>query len=80
MRIYQVYDSSDPAGSDSFHPSLGSVLNHLMNTYGFRPKIVFTNDIWEREVGDSMTVYVWRHNIGSSATAVCEAITTLPNR
>ena len=80
MRVYQIYDSGDPASSDHFAPCLGNAESHIKQVYGFRPKIKFDDDgIWRQDV-DDVTVYVLRHQVGSSATAICTALSVLPNR
>jgi len=84
MRLYQVYNTVDMAGSDHWETTLKEVQAHLDQVYGITTPVKLDHDgEWECEVPEGVeggNVYVVRHTIKPRAAEMAWALQNLPCR
>lgn len=88
ITVYQVWDGSDMAGSDTWWPTLKQAREHIHEAYGFAKSAVkLTTDpdvpsllAWSADMEDGCDVHCMAARITMTAEGICDALTNEPNR
>lgn len=78
-KVYQIWDSDNPATSDQFCPNVPSMQLYIEQVYGIK-NVILDRGEWEGEDGQGNTVHVKAHVIKTSCEDICLALNDLPNR